>query len=478
MIVNTLRRGLARGALFLALSFGGAAAWADSLADALVGAYTHSGLLEQQRALLRVADEDVAQAQALLRPIVNYEASLTQQFGRTGSTTTDLLGQTTFNERSLNSRDVQLSIIASWLVFDFGASRLRQEAAKEAVLATRSQLLSLEQRVLIRAVVAYYAVRQATEFVALRQNNVRLLTQELRAARDRFDVGEVTRTDVALAEAALAQARSGLAAAQGDFVQAEAEYISVTGRKPGPLAAPPALPRPGADVDAAIALAMRVHPDMDAAQRQVAQLDLLVKAATADLDPTISLNSRLSVTERFNSDNFTRSGSIGVTLSGPIYQGGRLSSVIRRTMAQRDAARGGLHDTRHTIAQNVRNAYADLAAATAQIEASQRQIRAARVAFRGVREEATLGARTTLDVLDAEQELLDAQASLISAQATQAVAAYSVLQATGRLTARDLRLKVTIYDAEAYYNLVKDGPALRSEQGKALDRVLRKLNND
>ncbi|MEL7098934.1 MAG: TolC family outer membrane protein [Pseudomonadota bacterium] len=473
MIAKTLRR----ATLALSFAVAAAAAQADTLADALVGAYTHSGLLDQQRALLRVADEDVAQAQALLRPIISYEATLTQTFGTSGSLSNSLFG-TSFSERSLNGADIQMAIVAQWLLFDFGASKFRQEATKEAVLGTREQLLSLEQRVMIRAVAAFYSVRQASEFVALRQNNLRLLTQELRAARDRFEVGEVTRTDVALAEAALAEARSGLAAAQGDFLQAEAEYISVTGRKPGPLSAPPPLPQPNMTIDQAIALAVRNHPDMKAAQRQVTQTELLVQAAGADLDPTVTLRGRFGFTEAFDSEAFSDGGSLSVTVGGPIYSGGRLSSAIRRAMAQRDAARASLHDTRHTIQQNVRNAYADLAAATARIEASQRQIRAARVAFRGVREEATLGARTTLDVLDAEQELLNAQANLISAQASQAVAAYSVLQATGRLTAKDLRLNVKIYDPEAYYNLVKDGPALRSSQGQALDRVLRKLNKD
>ena len=346
------------------------------------------------------------------------------------------------------------------------------------MLSTRAQLLSLEQQVLIRAVAAFFNVRQASETVALRQNNLRLLTEEMRAAKDRFEVGEVTRTDVALAEARLAQARSGLATAQGDLLQAQAEYTAVTGRSPGQLAPPPRLPKLINNIDAAISQAVRRHPDMDAAQRLVSQTELLIKAATADLDPTLSLTGQLSSTEQLSSSSFSSSGTVGLNLSGPIYRGGRLSSLVRQARAQRDAQRGNLHNVRHVVQQNVRNALANVASTTASIEASQEQIRAARVAFRGVREEATLGARTTLDVLDAEQELLNAQAALITAEAQQYIAAYTVLQSIGRLTARDLRLNVKIYDPKAYYDLVKDGPAARSKQGAQLDRVLRKLYPD
>lgn len=478
MIGTRLRRGTFRALTAAALALSAVQVQADSLADALIGAYTHSGLLDQNRALLRVADENVAQAQALLKPILNYEATLSRTWTRNGVTAVDALGQSALNRTRTSATNLQLSLVATWLLYDFGASNFRIEAQKEAVLATRAQLLSLEQRILLTAIQAFFDVRQGTEAVALRQNNLRLLTQELRAARDRFEVGEVTRTDVALAEARLAEARSGLASAQGQLARAEAAYIAVTGRRPGALSPPPPLPSLQNNIDAAIASALRTHPDMEAAQRAVTQAEATLAAAEKDLQPTVTFNSRLSVTENLGGADYNQNASVGVTLGGPIYRGGRLSSLIRQAMANRDAARGGLHDTRHNIARDVRFAYADFASATASIEASQRQIRAARVAFRGVREEATLGARTTLDVLDAEQELLDSQNALIVAQAQQSVAAYAILQSTGRLTARDLRLNVQLYDPEAYYNLVKDGPALRSKQGQQLDRVLRKLQKD
>lgn len=453
--------------LALTLGTGGRA---DTLADALVGAYNQSGLLDQNRALLRAADEDVALAASALKPIINWSGDIQRRFGDSRSA----LGFPANLERST----AEIALTADLLLYDFGATAAGVAAAKETVLATRQTLISIEQQVLLRAVSAYMGVIEASEQVELRQNNLRLLTQELRAAENRFEVGEVTRTDVALAEAQLAQARSGLATAQGNSLIAIEEYRNVVGRQPGRLAAPPKLPTPAAGVDAAKAMAVRSHPSMLAAQYQVAAADLNIQGTKADMKPTINLQGRLAVQEEYNSPSYLRSGSVGVRVTGPIYQGGRLSAAVRRAQAQRDAARGNLHVVRNDVQQRVGDAYARLASARASIEASQRRIVAARIAFEGVREEATLGARTTLDVLDAEQALLDAEASLITAQAQLYVTAYSVLEATGRLTARDLRLPVQVYDPNEYYNLVKDSPTAISKQGKQLDRVLKRLQKD
>jgi len=444
---------------------------AETLADALVGAYEHSGLLEQNRALLRAADEDVARSKAALKPVLRWAGSLTQNFGTSRSSALA-------PSQSLSSLRASINLTGELLLYDFGTSAYRTEAAKETVLATRQTLLDIEQQVLLRAVRAYMGVTETAETVTLRNNNLRLLTQELRAARDRFDVGEVTRTDVALAEAQLANARSGLAAAEGALLRAVEEYRAVVGRKPGQLGTPPSLPNVGGNLASAKGLAVRQHPSIIAAQHQVAAADLAVKASEASMEPTVKLKGQYGLSETFSSDSYNRGGSVGVEVGQTIYQGGALSSDLRRTMAQRDAQRSNLHVVRMNVEQEVGNAYAALASARAQLEASDRQIRAARIAFRGVREEATLGARTTLDVLDAEQALLDAESTRVTARANLYVAAYSVLAATGQLTARDLRLPVQIYDASAYYNLVKDGPALHSSQGQALDRVLRALQKD
>ncbi|WP_299370782.1 TolC family outer membrane protein [uncultured Tateyamaria sp.] len=455
-----------------ALAFSASMAQADSLADALVGAYSHSGVLDQNRALLRAADEDVAIALSTLRPIISWSGDVTRQFG---NSTTAASG---FTARDIGSTSVSLGLSATLQLFDGGADAARAEATKETVLATRAGLLNIEQNVLLRAAVAYFNVGRQQEFVSLRQNNLRLLQQELRAAQDRFDVGEVTRTDVALAEAAVAQARSNLADAQRNLAQARAEYANATGRQPGRLAGLPRLPKTTTDLANAQAVAVRNHPELDQARHQISANELLVTAAGADMMPNITLEGRLGVSETFGDQTSSETGSIGLNVSGPIYRGGELTARERRALAVRDASRGNLHNVRHNVQQGVVNAISDLVAARASLLASERQIRAARVAFRGVREEATLGARTTLDVLDAEQDLLDAETNRISAQADQYIAAYSVLESMGLLTAQRLKLPVQIYDPAAYYNLVKDGPAKLSKQGKQLDNVIRALQID
>ncbi|KIN68984.1 Type I secretion outer membrane protein, TolC family [Sulfitobacter donghicola DSW-25 = KCTC 12864 = JCM 14565] len=444
---------------------------ADSFADALVSAYNHSGLLDQNRALLRAADEDVAAAGAALEPVLRWTASITQTYGRTSTSST--LGS--INADSLVATG---SLIVEQLIHDFGATALGIDVAKETVLATRQTLLGVEQQVLQRAVEAYMGVIEASEFVDLHQNNQRVLAQELRAAQNRFEVGEVTRTDVALAEAELAEARSGLASAQGNYEIAVEEYRNVIGKKPGRLSAPPNLPKLGGNVDKAKALAVRIHPDMRAVQHQVAAAELGIKRAKAQKRPTISAQGALSVSENLDSSSFTRGVSVGLNASGTLYSGGTRSSAVRSAQAQRDAQRGNLHVVRHNVQQNVGTAYATLSSARASLAASERQIKAARIAFRGVREEATLGARTTLDVLDAEQSVLDAEAARISAQTQVYIATYQVLSTQGQLTARDLRLPVQHYDVTEYYNLVKDSPTAKSKQGAQLDRVLKRLQRD
>lgn len=442
---------------------------AETLADALTAAYVNSGLLQQNRALLRAADEDVAQAVASLRPIIDWSADVQRDFARTGGARLARnSGETTAN----------LGIVGSLLLYDFGRSDFLTEAAKETVLATREALRSVEQVVLLTAVRAYMDVIRNREFVLLRRNNLRLLQEELRAARDRFEVGEVTRTDVAQAEAAVALAQSGLAVAEGDFARAVEEFREAVGRAPGTLEAPDDLTRLGDDVDAAKAAAMQRHPDILQAQRNVTVAELNMRAAEAAKRPTLNLTGRLGTTNDLADSEFSRSGSVGLELRGPIYQGGRLSSLERQARAQRDQRLAQLHLAGLQVKQDVGNAFANLRAARAGREANREAVRAARVAFEGTREEAKLGARTTLDVLDAEQDLLDAEANLISANADVVIAAYSVLASLGDLTARDLGLGVQIYDPAAYYNLVKDAPVAASEEGRKLDRVLRALGKN
>lgn len=442
---------------------------AETLADALAAGYESSGLIEQNRALLRVADEDVAAAVSALRPIVNWTANLSGNLSYGP-------GQTLFGPTGGNDLTTGLSgsvgINATLTLYDAGGRRLGIEAQKELVLASRQNLLDVEQQVLGRVVRAYLDVLRWSSFVQLRENNVRLITQELRAAEERFEVGEITRTEVALAEAQLAAARSSLVAEQGNLARAQEEFRAAVGAAPRSLdrAAPARIPQ---SIGEARAIALRTHPLLLRAQHEVAAAEIGVRQAEATLRPTVQLQAQAQI-----DDDFTESAGIGLQASGPIYQGGRLASQIRQFQARRDAARAGLLESARLIEQGVANAYANLEVARASREAFEEQVRAAQVAFEGVREEAQLGARTTLDVLDAEQELLDARANLVSAEIEETVASYEILGAMGLLTARNLGLAVQVYDPTAYYDLVDDAPSSLSEQGRALDRVLESIAAD
>ena len=438
-----------------ALIVGAGAASADTLRQALIKAYNNSGLLEQNRAVLRAADEDVAQAAATLRPVFNWSAGVTHNFSNTDSTSQSL------------------ALSAEMTIYDGGSNKFAIEATKETVLATRQSLISVEQNVLLDAVQAYMDVRRETETVALRQNNLRVIQEELRAAQDRFDVGEVTKTDVALAEARLASSLAQLEAAKGATQQAKARYKQAVGVNANGLSTPPSLPKLPASAEAAQSVAIRNHPAMRQIQHTIKAADLNIARAKTAIGPTATIGGSYGIA-RTNSSKATEPGSISFNIRGPIYTGGNIPSVIRKAQAQKEAQVANLHVSKRQIEQATATSYALLDMARASRKATEEQIRASQVAFDGTKEEATLGARTTLDVLNAEQDLLNAKASLITALVDEQVAAYRLLAQMGQLTVDHLNLPVQKYDPDAYYNHVKDAPAA-SDQGKALDRVLKAL---
>lgn len=437
-------------------------AQAETLADAMIAAYKNSNLLDQNRALLRAADEDVAVAVAGLRPIVNFTLNskyTNSEFG-------------VFNSESFdNTANLSLEL----MLLDFGRNKLAIEAAKETVLATRQGLVDVEQRVLIATVEAYVNVRLTSDIVALRQSNLRLITQELRAAQDRFDVGEITRTDVAIAESRLASSRANLAAAEGELAVSREAYKLATGNYPGKLAPLPKAPKTATSLDEARAVALRTHPALRRAQHLVTLADLNVARAEAAMRPTLSLDADITMLER-NPDSDLVNETVGLTFNQTLYAGGKLSALYRKALAGREADRAGLHQSARQLEQLVGNAWSKLEVSAASIDATDRQIVAARTAFDGLREEAKLGARTTLDVLNAEQDLLDAQSARLSAVATRYLGVYSLLQQMGLLTVEHLQLGIPEYDVTGYYNAVKDAPAT-SSRGKSLDRVLKAIGN-
>lgn len=465
---TTIKNWVSGSMLAMGLALAPVVASAETLADALVAAYKNSGLLEQQRALLRAEDENVAIAVSALRPVLSYSATA----GRT------------INDPALGTGGVALtdtwnasvSLSAQLLLFDFGQTDKRVEIARESVLMTREALVGVEQNVLLNAAIAYLDVVSATEAVALQNNSVRLITQELRAAQDRFDVGEITQTDVSLAQAALAAGRAAAAAAQGQLLVARESYKAAVGSYPGNLAPLPTPPRIPETVEAAKAQARLRHPDILSAQRAVTVSEKSVELSKLATLPTVQATT--SVTRSALPGN-TITGQAGVTLSGPIYSGGRLTALYRQAIAQSEASRAALLVTTQGVERQVGNAWAQLAVAGASLEATDQQIRASQVALRGAREEATLGARTTLDVLNAEQDLLDAQTTALQSRADRYAAVYSLLASMGLLTAQHLNLGIVTYDPSAYFNAVQDAPLRRvSPQGQKLDHILEALGKE
>ncbi|MDP3959537.1 MAG: TolC family outer membrane protein [Pseudorhodobacter sp.] len=436
-------------------------AQAETLSDALIAAYRNSNLLDQNRALLRAADEDVASAVADLRPVINF--ALQSTYRNAEVTNFPLPNFTT------DSLDTAANLSFELTLFDFGRNALAVEAAKETVLATREALINVEQLVLLAAVQSFVQTRLAQEIVALRESNVRVITQELRAARDRFEVGEITRTDVAVAESRLAAARSDLAAAEGDLLVAREAYKAATGAYPGNLAPPPRAPGMPKTLDEAQAVALRSHPILRQTQHQVTVADLNVERAAAAMKPTLTAQAVLGMQQ-----GGLENESVTLSLNQTLYVGGKLSAIYRQALAGRDATRAGLHQTAVTVAQNVGNAWSNLLVSSASINATNLQIAAAQTAYDGMREEAKVGSRTTLDVLDAEQELLNAKAAKLSAEATRYFGVYVLLQTMGLLTVEHLGLGIPTYDVSAYYNAVKGAPAT-SSQGRKLDRVLQAI---
>lgn len=453
------RRILSTAVLSIAFGVSSFQVSAETLASALTAAYNNSNLLEQSRALLRAEDEGVAVALSALRPQINGSSSFTQS--HTSSTSSSL------------AATVGLSVDV--LLWDGGRTKLAVESAKESVLAVRSQLVQQEQSILLETVNAYVQVLRDQRVLELRQSNLRLITQELRAARDRFEVGEVTRTDVAQAEARLAAARGELADAQGQLDITRELYKIAVGRRPSNLKRISNLPKLPASLDAAKTTARRVNPQIEQVQHEIKANELSYAATKARTRPRLSANGSLSHTE---SSGTTDTSSIGLSLDIPIYQGGQLSALGRQALALVHASKAQLNQQVLSVDQGVANSWSQLAVANAQVTSSERQIRAAQIAFDGVREEAKLGARTTLDVLDAEQDLSDARTNLVVFQTQSYSAAYGVLASMGLLTADHLKLKVERYDPSEYYNAVKNAPVPVSKAGKKLDRILNRYQKN
>ena len=443
--------GIGAAVLLAAMAFPPQAG-AQSLTDALIAAYRNSAQLKSERALLRSTDESVAQAVAGKRPSI----------AATGSAANTYLGAS-----GTSTLSASLSLSLSLTLWDGGDSDLAIEAAKLSVDAARHNLVAVEQTVLLNAVTAFMNMRRDEQFLALAENNRKVIGQQVQAARDRFEVGEARRTDVSQAESRLAGALSTLALRQGNLEISREAYFIAIGAYPGNLQPPPPLPRLPNSLAAAKSIALSTHPSIKAAQTAARIADINVLRAEAAMKPTFKLSG--TVTD--SSSSLTGdSASIGITGSATLYAGGALSSALRQAQALQQKSRSDIQLAGLNVAQQVTRAWSQLQIARASITARQKEVRASRVFLRGVREEASLGARTTLDVLNAERDLLKAQTDLAAARRDETVAVYSLLSAMGLLTVRHLKLGIKTYDVEQNFKKVSTAPG-PPDRGKLLNKI-------
>ena len=434
-----------------------APAGAQTLQEALAQTYADNPTLTTARAQLRVVDENVPQALAGWRPSVSITGSAGYGEGTLRSRTTtargERIGVTTDQERTIGS----VAATATQPLYRGGRTVASTRRAENQVLAQRARLLATEQQVLQDTVSAYVNTIRYQEEVRLNLNNAQVLQRQLDATNERFRVGEITRTDVAQAESRLAGARASRADAEGQLQNARATYQRVIGTAPGRLTAPqPLTPAARNGQDAAQVAALN-NPAVVAALFDEAAGRDFIDVQLSALLPQASLQA-----QAFRNDNQQILGqrTIGESLTAsvtiPIYQGGSEYAVVRQARQDAIRLRNVVDDQRRAASAQASQAWETLLSARATVDSVRAQIRAAEVALDGVQREAVVGSRTTLDVLNSEQELLNARVSLVRALTNVVTASHSLAQAVGRLTARDLALPVALYDQEAYYRAVRD----------------------
>ncbi len=443
------------------LGIGCSHAAADTLEWALVQAYQNNPSLNAQRASLRATDENVPQALSGYRPKLSFTANAGTDYASTLSKT---VNQSNFpNTVSFTNLGVPYyqrgfgGAATETLYNGFQtANRVRQ--AESQVMGARETLRVTEQQVLLDAATAYMNLLRDQAILELNRRNVEVLTEQLKQTRDRFNVGEVTRTDVAQAESRLAAGRSSLLGAQSNYITSQANYRRVIGVDPGKLA-------PGTPVDrfspstlnAAIAEGAQQSPSVLAAMYGVDIAELAVKVSEGALYPNVTLTESASKNydPAYNTIKQTLA-SVIAQVTVPIYQGGGEYSTIRQSKETLGQQRLNLDVNRDQARATVVQSWGELDASKAQIEATTAQVNAAEIALNGVREEARVGQRTTLDVLNAQQELVNARVALVTAQHDRVVASYTLLAAVGGLSMQHLGLNISIYDPQVHYQQVRD----------------------
>jgi outer membrane protein len=446
-----------RGGLLAAAALGalavGSAAQADTLRDALNQVYQSNPTLTAQRAQLRGLDEQVAVARALGRPQLSGTLGVNQDLTRTGGG---------------NGRNLNAGIDVSYPLFTGGRVGNQIRAANERVLAGRAVLRATEGDIFTEAVAAYMDVIRDGSIVALNRNQVRVLQTNLQASRDRFEVGDLTRTDVAQSEARLALAVSALEIAEGRLTTSEENYQRVIGDRPDNIQPPDPLPSLPGTADQAVQIALGNNADLVSIAAQIRAAERDVSVARAERLPTVSAigagrytNFLGSQDERFPNvppaslSNTEAQTGVGVQGRIPIYQGGLVGARVRQAQAfQSQLIEQGVATERAVIAQT-RGAFATYQAALEAIESNETAVAANTLALEGVRAEQTVGTRNVLDVLNAEQELLNSQVQLVSARRDAYVAGFNLLNAMGQAETEDLNLDGgPLYDPLTNYNRV------------------------
>lgn len=417
------------------VSVGVSGANAESLDEALIAAYESNPTLMAERAGLRATGESIWQARAGWMPTVTLQGSMGTR--EVTDKITDLV---------IETDPVSGSAVVSQPIFRGGATFYGTKAAKAQTRAAEANLRSVEQQVLLDAVTAYYDVLRDISVVELSGNNVQVLERQLQAAQDRFRVGEITRTDVAQAEARLSGSRSRLTRSEATLTASRSAYERVIGHMPinmGEIGNLPELAVLPKSEEEAINTALQSNPNLQAIRDVEEASRQGIKATRGGLLPQVSLQGSYSVNEdQSGPDSESEVTAITGQVTVPLYQGGAAWSRLRQAKQVNSQNRIQIAETQRRVKEGVINAWEGLRSTQATIISSQQQVRANEIAFDGVQQEAQVGSRTTLDVLDAEQELLDARVTLVGARRNEMVAAYALLSAIGRLSVADLGLVV------------------------------------
>lgn len=422
----------------------------QTLAEALASAYsTNPGFLAQ-RVDLKSVDEGVPAALSNWRPKVELSGDIEREFNRNNTRLTE--GE---KDQIRSARNVQLLVTQP--LFRGFRTVAEVNQAENNVLSKRAALIGAEQDLLLNAATKFLTVMENQAVLDLNIRNQEVLRRQLEATVDRFRVGEITRTDVSQAEARLAGTTAARLKSLGDLKISKAGYVNVIGEAPRKLITPKALSDLPKNLEEAKELAGKEHPDIISANLTSRTAQENVKVKRGELYPTLNMVGTLKRDwESVNNDSQVSTGEVRLDLTVPLYQKGTVISGLRKAKIDAGKSKIDFENTRRTVLENVENAWESLKSARAQIKSFKAQILAAEIALEGVQREASVGSRTVLDVLDAEQELLDARVSLVGAQRDEIVASFQLKEATGQLTAKNLELPVTLFDPTSYYNKVRD----------------------